>query len=452
MSEKIYYKPTYADGYVQTDFTLIIDNSLSWSLKVYGHVVPHSCACLKHLPEVLTSEEIQNFCNTLKILKVCEGNQDFKDVLSHRIDIKEPFPGKSSDCVAFAETSMGHSQLIKSNFDVVRHISCEYVVDNDKDRCKQCASFRSNLYTIRTNLTKMNREEYTKDTSRTNLMHLTNSELILRLENTQNAKRRALREVAALSGTISKILTEESITINPDQNDIVGEIFHKQDPKLEEGTPMWLLWQQQMKQSSSNPKAMRWHPLIIRWCLSIYHISPAAYKQIASKRNKFLALPHVNTLKKYLNYTTPTVGFNPDVLKKLVIDSKLHSLEEFQKEVSLCFDEMKLQQGLVYQRSTGKLIGFCEMGDINHEIATFQASCFEELSDELKVAKNLAKYVNVFMVRGIFSNLESTIGYHASCGFTGDQLFPLVWEATRVLEVLGFKVRSWVCDGAAPNM
>ena len=55
------------------------------------------------------------------------------------------------------------------------------------------------------------------------------------------------------------------------------------------------------------------------------------------------------------------------------------------------------------------------------------------------------------MVRGIYTNLESTIGYHASCGFTVDQLFPLVWEATRILEVVGFKVRSWVCDGATPN-
>ena len=40
------------------------------------------------------------------------------------------------------------------------------------------------------------------------------------------------------------------------------------------------------------------------------------------------------------------------------------------------------------------------------------------------------------MVRGIYANLENKIGYHASRGFTGDQLFPLVWEATRILEVV----------------
>ena len=51
------------------------------------------------------------------------------------------------------------------------------------------------------------------------------------------------------------------------------------------------------------------------------------------------------------------------------------------------------------------------------------------------------------MVRGILSKLCYPIGYHASTGFTGDQLFPLVWEATQILEIIGFKVRVWVCDG-----
>ena len=55
------------------------------------------------------------------------------------------------------------------------------------------------------------------------------------------------------------------------------------------------------------------------------------------------------------------------------------------------------------------------------------------------------------MIRGIFSNLECTLGYHVSAGFTGDQLFPAAWEAARLLESIGFKVRNWVCDGAAPN-
>ena len=79
--------------------------------------------------------------------------------------------------------------------------------------------------------------------------------------------------------------------------------------------------------------------------LSIYHTSPAAYKHIASKRNKFLVLQHVNTLKKYISYTTPSSGFNKDVIEKIIIDSKLSELQENKKNFSLAFDEMKIQSG-----------------------------------------------------------------------------------------------------------
>ena len=83
--------------------------------------------------------------------------------------------------------------------------------------------------------------------------------------------------------------------------------------------------------------------LMIRWCLSIYHTSPAAYKHTASKCNKFLVLPHVNTLKKCISYTTPSSGFNKDVIEKIIIDSKLSELQEYQRNISFTFDEMKIQ-------------------------------------------------------------------------------------------------------------
>ena len=147
---------------------------------------------------------------------------------------------------------------------------------------------------------------------------------------------------------------------------------------------------------------MRWHPLIIRWCLSIYHTSPAAYRQIASKRNKFLCLPHVNTLRKYVNFTEAKSGFNPDIVEKLIEDSHLAELRELQKNVSLVFDKIKIKSGLVFGRSTGKLVGFTEMGELNEELRVLQDNLDgSQSSDE----RDFAKYVNAFMVRGIFSNL-----------------------------------------------
>ena len=53
------------------------------------------------------------------------------------------------------------------------------------------------------------------------------------------------------------------------------------------------------------------------------------------------------------------------------------------------------------------------------------------------------------MFRGIFSNLAYSFSYFA--GFTVDQLYPCIIEATKVLEYLGFKFCAITADGASPN-
>ena len=186
--------------------------------------------------------------------------------------------------------------------------------------------------------------------------------------------------------------------------------------------------------------------LIIRWCLSIYLGSLAAYRQVASKGDRFIILPHVNSLEKYINYTKPTHGFTPEVIEQFVLDSKLATLEEFEKNVFLSFDEIKIKSGLVYKKGTGKIIGFKDMDDVNDEIETL-VNRFEDKGEN----HDFVRYINVFFVRRILSKLCYPIGYHSSMGFIEDQLFPLVWEATRILEGLGLKVRSWTCNAATPK-
>ena len=87
----------------------------------------------------------------------------------------------------------------------------------------------------------------------------------------------ALNEVAKLSVKVSKLIVNDGVRVAPDEEQIVKEILKNQLNTFDENTPMRLLWQQQYEQSQKSPKGMRWHALIIRWCLSIYQSSPATY-------------------------------------------------------------------------------------------------------------------------------------------------------------------------------
>ena len=97
----------------------------------------------------------------------------------------------------------------------------------------------------------------------------------------------------------------------------------------------------------------------------------------------------------------------------------------------------------------GQLVGFTELGSLNDEFKIFERNIKEDMASE--DCHDFATHVILFMVRGIFSNLAYPFSYFAGNGFTADQLYPCVIEATKVLEYLGFKVRAFTADGASAN-
>ena len=80
------------------------------------------------------------------------------------------------------------------------------------------------------------------------------------------------------------------------------------------------------------------------------------------------------------------------MIDRLIEDSNLISLDDYQKNITLIFDEMKIKSDLVYSKGTGKLVGLTDMGDINEEFRSFRDRCEGKLVEEME----FAKYVNVF--------------------------------------------------------
>ena len=109
---------------------------------------------------------------------------------------------------------------------------------------------------------------------------------------------------------------------------------------------------------------------------------------------------------------------------------------------------MKIKSDLVFKKSTGQLVGFTELGDINDEFALFEKSLNEE-NDVLN--REFTTHVLVFMVRAITGSFCHPFAYFGSVGFTSAQLYPVTFQAAGVLESMGFLVRAFVCDGASPN-
>lgn len=138
-------------------------------------------------------------------------------------------------------------------------------------------------------------------------------------------------------------------------------------------------------------------------------------------------------MKKLSQFTTPGTGFNPDIIEQLIIDSNLEVLQPYQKNITICFDKVKIKADLVYRKSTGQLVGHTELGNINDELRLFESRVKSE-----EYHQDFATHVILYMVHGIFTNLRYPFGFFASLGFMAAQLFPCTMEAA-LLKVLGSK-------------
>ena len=213
---------------------------------------------------------------------------------------------------------------------------------------------------------------------------------------------------------MEKEIRSKSITINSDIADDIEEVMNKNFNV----SPFMKLFQEQQKSSQSKVSGDRYHPMIIRFCLLIASKSASAYNKLRS--SNVLTLPSLRTLRDYKNVIRPTTGFNIEVYKELCKTTE--TLKSFQRFAVLSFDEMKIQQNLVFDKHAGELIGYVDLGDLGKNFSTFDNE------------DDLATHVMVYYVRGLASDLKFALGYFATRNINSFQIIFTFWEAISILE------------------
>lgn len=124
-----------------------------------------------------------------------------------------------------------------------------------------------------------------------------------------------------------------------------------------------IFWEQQQKAASLPSKNMRWHPLMIKWCLYLKHLSSKAYETL--RDSGCIHLPSQRTLSDYTHCVDSTSGFSHGIDVQLANAARVDQAKEWKKCVALVMDEMYIKKDLVYNKNTGGLVGFANLGDTN---------------------------------------------------------------------------------------
>ncbi len=80
-----------------------------------------------------------------------------------------------------------------------------------------------------------------------------------------------------------------------------------------------------------------------------------------SKGTGILILPSRRRSRDYKNYIRPQQGFNPEIVQGVI--EKTKEFADAERYFVLALDEMKIQEDLVWDKHTGELIGFVDLGD-----------------------------------------------------------------------------------------
>ena len=270
---------------------------------------------------------------------------------------------------------------------------------------------------------------------------LSKSELQTRATNLHNEFRKLQKQRDRLKKRLEMVVEAQGITVDQQTHDDLKQIVKTEGRNLmEQAAPssfQRVFWQQQMDAASrEDARGMRWHPLMIRWCIYLRHQSQGAYETL--HQSNCVSLPSQRTLHDYTHHIKPTIGYSAGVDSQLYRAAKLDQCEEREKYVILLLDEMHIRQNLVFDKHSGELIGFTNLGEINSHLLALERS----LTDSESSHPPLAKTVMTFMVRGLFSHLQFAYAYFPCHNLTGDLLYDPFWEAVYRLERCGFKVSS----------
>ena len=146
--------------------------------------------------------------------------------------------------------------------------------------------------------------------------------------------------------------------------------------------------EEQQKYIKCSSRGIRYHPMIIRFCLSLASKSALAYDDIRYDKKSatgILILPSRRQLRDYKNYIKPE-SFNKNINE---LKNKIKNFSDNEKFFVILMDEMKIQSNFVWDKHTGELIGYVDLVENELNYAT------------LKKTDNIATHILAFLIRSM---------------------------------------------------
>ena len=414
--------------------SVAIDSHFTAHIKVHRMSLPANHDFWTGLPKWFdTLHEVTRLLDKLSLYSVCTAN--YEECYTSLVPTGAGVScGANLPMAAFREPDMGayDGDILYSS--TIRSTNCHYLVRTGI-RCKPCQLTRGNLRKRLSVLREQSAKPLPTVSSHKPNASMSKEELVHKVVQMKNESRNLKAVVTRLREKIQHMIDEQGTELCEDDADDMIKIMDSCKPTSFTEAQS-LFWQQQLEYNQAkNKRTMRWHPMIIKWCLYLHSRSSKSYENI--RKAGFINLPSQRTLYDYSHYLPSDLGFQPQVFADLVGVAEKHNMyaDEWRSYVGILLDEMKVKQDLVFDHNSGELIGYLHLDNIGNQ--------FQELERELsKSSSKLANSVLVLMVRGATSRLKYPAAAFATDGVVAEQLYSIVWQTVKVLDRASLQVED----------
>ncbi|KAL5510548.1 hypothetical protein EMCRGX_G006110 [Ephydatia muelleri] len=431
-----------SDAILKLSRCVVIDDTMQWHVQVDGKKLMSSVLTFSQVPQHLTSlADVKTLLDLVHSCHVCCGNGDerFMDyILSKDGKIMNR---QGTECVAYLD--IVHS--------TIRHAECDLLMMSDENSGQRCNLCRSTLRALLSRHEKLDADTSRTDpSSHASFSRLSSPDKCIRYHREHQLRVAYQRQVTNLQMKLQAATEERGISLDSSLHDDLLQIMQDNAEAVCEAHPPGsfgrVFWETQMKAASLDDAQHMCGTL--SWCggasTFVIRLSSSAYEMI--RETCTIKLPSQRTLRDYTYHTKAVVGFSSQVDQYLSTVAKLSSCMERDKCVIIIFDEMHIRQDLKFDKHSGGLTGFVDIGNINNHLSQYESQvCNDDIRD------SLASSMLVLMISGLFTNLKFPYAQFPCTELSGDQLFPMIWNAVSRLENLGFIVLALCCDGLSSN-
>ena len=333
-------------------------------------------------------------------------------------------------------------------YGTIRHTNCLLLMDGSS-LCSHCKRYKKNslnkLLSRALQVTQSNKENVS---SHVNYRFMDSESKDIRMKRLKEELRKKKIALQRLEKKLREVIQKDAMPVDNTLHSDLLEIMEKQKLSVEDDPSnkfKEIFWKQQLQAfSKSNPKSVRWHPMIIKLCLYIHYKSSGAYETLRS--SGVIKLPSGRTLRDYRHFAPVSVRLSSATDKQLLDLANKNS--PLARHVILLLDEMYVKEGLVFNKNTGSITGFVDLGDLNNHFIDLENAV---ASGRRRTHRPLAKTLLVFMVRGAVTNYVFPYALYPSASPRGCDLFAILWDVIERLTRNNFHILAVTCDGAACN-